>query len=184
MNQPLRRTLGLVVEEVAGDTIVYDERSHRAHSLNRTAGEVWRRCDGLTPIEEIAKGVSAALSETVDANIVRIAIGELGRLGLLEGDAGVFAGEPSRRDAVRKMAAAGGAMALLPAIGSIVAPTPAMARSGDYHDSPGGGSDDPGGGLGRGRRRNNGKHKGREKNKRGEAHPGRGNGSGNRGKGA
>jgi hypothetical protein len=170
------------VEEVAGDTIVYDEKSHRAHSLNRTAGEVWRRCDGATPVEEIAKGVSAALAETVDAEIVRIALGELSRIDLLEGAAGEFDGETSRRDAVRTMAAAGGALALLPAIGYIVAPTPAMARSGDYHGGPGGGSDDPGGGLGRGRRRNNGKHKGQQKKKGGEDHPGRGNVSGNRGK--
>jgi hypothetical protein len=138
MKPPMQRTLALIVEEVAGDTIVYDERSNRAHCLNQTAAAIWRHCDGRKSIDEIASGVSAALPLPVDAEIVRIAIRRLDELALLEGEAAPFENPPSRREAVRKMAVAGGAAALFPAISSIVAPTPAMARSADYHDGSGG----------------------------------------------
>ena len=47
---PAARTSGLVVRELAEETLVYDEERHRAHCLNRTAALVWRHCDGKTPV--------------------------------------------------------------------------------------------------------------------------------------
>lgn len=171
MNYPLRRTTGLLVEEVAGEAIIYDERSHRAHCLNATAATVWRHCDGRTSIGEIATAISAGLSSPVDPGVVRLAVHELGESGLLEGHPAVSGAAESRREALRKMAAAGGAVALVPVITSIVAPTPAMAQSGDYH---GGGDPGDGGGYGGGGEDSGGG--GGSKPGRGHGDPGRAHG--------
>lgn len=156
MNYPLQRKTALIVEEVAGETVVYDETSHRAHCLNATAAKVWRLCDGRTSIDEIATAISAGMVSPVDSSVVRLAVCELGESGLLDGDPALFLAAASRREAIQKMVAAGGAIALLPAITSIVAPTPAMAKSADYHAGsgsglPGGGGNSGDGNSGRGR---------------------------------
>ena len=39
---PVRRAEGLIVQEVAEETVVYDQKGHRAHCLNKTAALVWR----------------------------------------------------------------------------------------------------------------------------------------------
>lgn len=150
MNHPLQRKKALIVEEVAGETVVYDETSHRAHCLNATAAKVWRLCDGRTSIDEITTAISAGMVSPVDSGVVRLAVCELGELGLLDGDPAAFLAAGSRREAIQKMVAAGGAIALLPAITSIVAPTPAMAQSADYHAGSGSGLSGGGSGIGYG----------------------------------
>ena len=152
---PLVKATELIIEEFPSETIVYDTKRHRAHCLNQTASLIMQHCDGQTSIEEIAKLVSRTLGAPADADIVRLGLRELSDCNLLVGqsaDPNVI----SRRELTKRLSVIGGAfIALVPAITSIVAPTPAMAKS---HDCYGGGKGHGrGGGDGDGRGRGHGK---------------------------
>jgi hypothetical protein len=126
----------LTIEELALETVVYDHKRNRMHCLNPSTSFIWRRCDGQTKLEEIA----ARLPEVdlpADLDVVRGALKALDRAHLLEGEPSFATSElPSRRKLVQRLGlAAGAAASVLPVITSAVAPTPAMAKSGDKHDN-------------------------------------------------
>jgi hypothetical protein len=130
--QPHARKKGLIVQELEDETLVYDLESHRASCLNRAASLVWRHCDGRTPPGEIAARLGAELPVPADEEVVRLAIRELGRAGLLR--QWPLPGERetpgcSRRELARRLGLVGGLTLLLPVVEAIVAPTPAMAAS-------------------------------------------------------
>jgi hypothetical protein len=132
---PHAREEGLIVQELADETLVYDRESHRAHCLNRAAGLVWRRCDGRTSRGAIAAQVGAALEFAADEAFVQLALRQLGAAGLLRAwpleSGGGGGGRPrcTRREVARRLALAGRLALLLPVVESIVAPTPAVAAS-------------------------------------------------------
>lgn len=121
---PLRRRRKLVVEELADETLVYDEARHQAHCLNRTAAFVWKRCDGQTSAEQLAVLLGRELGTAVEAEVVREALEDLGRARLLEAGP-ADAKRLTRRRATARLAAAG----LASVIASVVAPTAAQAAS-------------------------------------------------------
>jgi len=51
--KPLARN-NLIVEELAGECVVYDRDSKKAHSLNPTVTWIWRHCDGSTSVDDLA----------------------------------------------------------------------------------------------------------------------------------
>ena len=53
--KPCARQEQLIVEDLLDETIIYDLRRNRAHSLNRTAALVWRHCDGRTGVRTLAR---------------------------------------------------------------------------------------------------------------------------------
>ena len=63
---PAARKDELVIQEVEGETLVYDLKSHKAHCLNRTAALVWKRCDGRTRVGQITEFLQSALDAPVD----------------------------------------------------------------------------------------------------------------------
>ncbi len=168
----LRRTAELTTEKIAEETIVYDERTHQAHCLNRAAGFIWTHCDGQTSLEEIADRMPAALRLPPDREIVQMAVNDLAKAGLLE-EAPENARDSSRRQMIRRLAYAGCAASVLPAITSILAPTPAMAKSADEHGAedsvaPGRGVEFPAAGHEGGRGRGVGRGRGRGRGGRDE----------------
>jgi hypothetical protein len=129
--KPRAREAGLVVRELEGELLVYDLESHRAHRLNRSAAVVFQGCDGRTSVRELAARLQRALGRPTDERWVRLALGRLARAGLLEsGTAGkdVAAGV-SRREVMQRAGRVAGLTLLLPAVTSIVAPTPAEAAA-------------------------------------------------------
>jgi hypothetical protein len=132
---PVARKTDLTIEKLPSEMIVYDRLRNRMHCLNRSTSFIWQRCDGQTKLEEIATQLPE-VGLPADLDVVRRALKDLERAHLLEGEP-AFAGSelPSRRRLVQKLGlAAGAAAAVLPMITSAVAPTPAMAKSGDKHD--------------------------------------------------
>ncbi len=133
---PLARKTDLTIEQLPSETVVYDHKRHRVHCLNHSTSFIWACCDGRTTIEDMA----ARLPESglpPDPDIVRHALKALERARLLASrPAALDATLPSRRMLVRRLGAAAGSVALLPVITSIIAPTPAMAQSGDSHADP------------------------------------------------
>lgn len=124
--KPLARSADLVIEELDGEVLVYDLRTHDAHRLNATAATVWRHCDGATSVDDIAALLDPA-DPLATEPAVWLALEELDGKGLLNDPAEV---PVSRRDAMRKLALAGAIGALaLPVVKSIVAPTAAQAAT-------------------------------------------------------
>ena len=153
---PVARTTELIVEALPTETIVYDTTNHRVHCLNETASLIWQHCDGQTSVEQIANRLSRRLRAPADEDVVRLGLHELNDRGLLAGDPGETTTE-SRRELSRRLALVGGAfVALLPVITSMVAPTPAMAKSGDTEGNGKGKGKGKGKGQGNGNGQGNG----------------------------
>jgi hypothetical protein len=120
-----------LVRELQDELLVYDLDRHEAHCLNRTAGIVWRHCDGQTTAAQLATCLQEKLQVPADEAMVWLALDRLGRAGLLQERVTAAAGAPvpSRREAMRKFAHLGGASVLLPLVTSILVPTPAQAAT-------------------------------------------------------
>ena len=121
MQRPLAWTERLVVEEIADEVLVYDQRSDQAHCLSSVAARAWRACDGRRTVGELSDDLA------FDQQIVRQALEELDDCGLLDGRprAGL-----TRREATSRLAKVGAAAASAPLIYSIAAPAPAVAATG------------------------------------------------------
>ena len=126
--KPVARRTGLVVRDLPGELVVYDLDRHQAHCLNRTAASVFRGADGTRSLDDLGVLLGDAFDRAEREAAVRMALDQLASAELL--DPG-FALEPaaglSRRSALRR--AGLGAALLLPAIASVVAPTPAEAAA-------------------------------------------------------
>ena len=125
---PRARQEGLVIEEVAGETLVYDLERHRAHCLNRTAALIWQRCDGQTTMAEMLRLLRENEAPAAE-ELVQHALQELDRLRLLAACPPAWAQgkRMSRRALLRKLGLA--TAVSVPLITSIVAPTAAQAAS-------------------------------------------------------
>ncbi len=133
--KPARRTEGLVVTELAGEVLVYDLETHRAHCLNPPAAVVFKHCDGTRTVAELARVLHGELGAPADADLVRLALDRLGRARLLRkpGSQRVEAGRISRRALVRRL----GVAILVPAVTSLLAPTPVEAAASCVKDCTG-----------------------------------------------
>jgi len=130
--KPRARRDGLVVQDLADETLVYDLQRDRAHCLNRTAALVWRRCDGRTSVAGLANLLQDAVGLPAAEAVVWMALERLGKAHLLQeritppGGAGRY----SRREVLRRLSIAAGLAVLLPAVQSILAPEAVQAASG------------------------------------------------------
>ena len=128
VSKPLARKDGLVVRELAEETLVYDEKNRKYHCLNRSVGLVWQNCDGRrTPIE-ISVELGRRLGCAVDDRLVWLALRQLDKFDLLQSNVALPEALHglSRRDLMR---VAIPTMLAVPAIISIVAPNAAAAAS-------------------------------------------------------
>ena len=119
-----RRIQSVHVESIDGELCVYDTFRQRVHSLNYTAAFFWERCDGRTAPADLAAALSAEASIGDAEAVVQLTLHELAAAQLLVAPLGEVA-RVSRRDLLRR----GIAAAALPAIYSIMAPSPAAAQS-------------------------------------------------------
>jgi len=128
MKLPVARDAGLLIEDVADETVIYDSRTKEAHGLNPLATVVFAHCDGETTIEQAARLVTERLGQPVTPDEVMNAVAQLEERELV--DVPRLRGRGlSRREMMRKTAVAGAAAASLPVITTILAPTPAAAQT-------------------------------------------------------
>jgi hypothetical protein len=131
--RPQSRREHLLTETVEGELVIYDELTHDAHRLSSTAAWVWRMADGERSLPDLVAGLreavtalhgmsESAIDEDTSEELVRMALGELGRVRLL------VRGLPPLGDPMSRREMIGVTAALLPIIASIVAPTPLMAQ--------------------------------------------------------
>ena len=126
---PAARSDGLVVEHLAGETLIYDLERNEAHHLNPTAAIVFELCDGRATLHELTDQAAQRLGQPVSAETTQEALNLLAARGLLI-DTPAAQDGVSRREVVRRAAKVAAAAAVAaPLIESIVAPTPAQAQS-------------------------------------------------------
>lgn len=116
----------------SGEIVVFDRKRNRAHALNPAAATIWNGCDGEHTVADLAELLSRETGTEADAEVVRLSLAELERLGLLERSAGGprYGDLVTRREAfVRAGTRAAAAAAALPIIATVLAPTSASASS-------------------------------------------------------
>jgi hypothetical protein len=118
---PKAKTERLIVREIDGETLVYDQSRHAASCLNEFAARVWRECSGEISVAAIA----AALGE--DERAVWLALHQLTKAQLLTEAIALppdMSAAKSRREVAGQLGLGAAAF-----VTSIVAPMPAQALS-------------------------------------------------------
>ncbi|HVT96788.1 MAG TPA: PqqD family protein [Acidobacteriaceae bacterium] len=119
----------IIVKEIETETLLYDERTHRAWCLNQSSACIWRLCDGRRTVQQIAEAAGSELGSYVNEDLVLLALTELREKELLEEpSAALLPDDISRRAMIGRAGLA--AAALLPVIAAITAPTAAAQLGG------------------------------------------------------
>ena len=126
---PKARQRQLIIQEMADETLVYDEGNHKAHCLNQAAAFVWKHCDGRTSVAQITRLMEKQMKVAVTEQVVWHALEQMEKSGLLESPVTRPAqvGLMSRRALVRQIGIA--AAITVPLVTSIVAPTATEAQT-------------------------------------------------------
>jgi hypothetical protein len=126
---PRARKDNLTIRELPEETLVYDQEQNKAHCLNAVATLIWRHCDGRTSTDELARLVAEERGIDSAAEVVSLALEQLGRRRLLEEPPAPLPAKAriGRRDALKKIAFAAAA---LPMIMTIATRTAAQSMSG------------------------------------------------------
>lgn len=111
----------IAVQNVETETLLYDERTHKAWCLNRSSACIWLLCDGQNTVSQIGVAATAQLGTPVGEEIVLLTLAELREKGLLRPDYDELLPEGMTR---RQMISRAGltAAALLPVIAALTAP--------------------------------------------------------------
>jgi hypothetical protein len=127
--KPEKRRQGLLITPLEDEVLVYDLERHRAHCLNRAAAFVFERCDGEASVRELAGAFHEAGLGPAEEAVVWLALERLDKAKLLATPLGDARGASrlSRRELIRRAAVLTGL--LLPAVTSVLAPTPAEAAA-------------------------------------------------------
>ena len=83
MNPKVRRDQ-VLVSDLNGELVLYDERSSRAHRLDGTAAAVWRLADGTATVAEIAMQIADELGVEPSGDLVELGLVSLREADLLE----------------------------------------------------------------------------------------------------
>ncbi len=130
---PKRRDEGLIVREVEGEVIVYDLDRHEAHCLNPEAVRLWNACDGNNNGQEILHLLYGDQPEQVHEAAFLVGLQQLQEKHLFDakGESLAFDNEirVSRRDLLARYGKVAAMAVALPAVISILSPTPAEAAS-------------------------------------------------------
>ena len=114
-------------EQLGDEASVYDWARAQVHALNPTAACVWRQCDGATSPDAIAAALRREMGIPEADAVVDLTLTQLARLHLLELPVESRGDRPATTR--RWLLSRGVAAAMLPAIYSIVAPSPVEAQS-------------------------------------------------------
>ena len=127
--RPIVRTDQLICEDVSGECVIYDARQKTAHHLNSTLTWIWYGCDGSTTIEQLAAAFEQQFHVTNGVDAVLTGLEQLESRKLLEHRIEIPAAMVAENSSVSRRAVVVGGSVLMPVIASILAPTPAAAKS-------------------------------------------------------
>lgn len=100
---PIARKEGLVIQEMPDEVLIYDLESNKAFSLNPTAAEVWKACDGNKTVAEIAESLTGSRDSDKKEEVVWLALDQLKEKDLIANDLSSRFDGMSRREVIRKV---------------------------------------------------------------------------------
>lgn len=121
-----KKKVGLIIEEVGDELLVFDDGAQVAAALNRAAAAVFELCDGTRDVDGIVADLRSH-TPPLGRDEVALALEELGNAGLIDDVPDVS--NPGRRAMLLKLGAGAAAALALPVVEALVAPTPAHAAS-------------------------------------------------------
>ena len=127
--RPIRQKHDLICEDVLGECVIYDGRQKKAHHLNSTLTWIWNRCDGETTVEALVTAFDKQFNVTNGNHVVLTGLQQLNAHDLLENQSDISDVVAAERTSVSRRAVVVGGSVLMPLLTSIVAPTPAAAKS-------------------------------------------------------
>jgi hypothetical protein len=142
MYKPKIRQDNLLAEEVQGECVIYDSNNKKAHHLNSTLSWVWKHSDGTRTIDDLASAMQRDMGYDDAPRIIATGLKQLADANLLETDSVDLNVVAPVDSTVSRRAVMAGAAIAAPMISSILAPTPAAAKSKPDGVNPGRG---PGG---------------------------------------
>ncbi len=122
---PIARNNGIVVQETAEETLVYDVNTNKAHCLNPTAAFVWKSCNGNNSVADINSLLENEFGTKVHEDLVWLAIDQLNNDNLLVEKVETKISGLSRREVIKRIGLA--TAIALPIVASLSAPTAALA---------------------------------------------------------
>lgn len=124
--RPRARHNQLRIQSVAGETLVYDDRTDKVYVLNPTATAVWTACDGQRTIPELVRYLNQ--QTPTDEQTVWYALGQLNDLLEQPVQAPRNQVNLSRRQFLKRSGLVAAAVSV-PVVVMLVAPRPAAAQS-------------------------------------------------------
>jgi len=130
---PAARKLGLVIQRLEDEVLVYDTHRNAAHCLNANAALIWGHCDGKRTVSDLTNAMqntgNGTIGEGQARKLVRLALRQLEAADLLESpiEPPVETNGLTRRQLIK--AAGMAALVAVPMVSSIVAPTAAQAAT-------------------------------------------------------
>ena len=125
---PLARVKDIIIQEIDNECLVYDLQTNKALCLNSVSADIWKYCDGISTVQEVAEIIGRQMNIKLDEDFIWLTINDLEKKGLLENKVLKPAEfeNISRREVLLKYALP---TLVLPLVGSIVAPTAVNAAS-------------------------------------------------------
>jgi len=134
--RPMVRRDQLLSEELSGECVVYDRRQNKAHHLNSTLTFIWSRCDGSTSIQAMTTEFERQFSVPNGLDVVLRGVHQLQTRDLLEAPLNLPEVSGTLNTAMSRRAVVVAGSLLMPAVTSILAPTPAAAKSAPKEKDP------------------------------------------------
>ncbi len=125
--KPVARQNGLVIQEMPDEILVFDLETNKAHCLNQTAAFVWKSCDGMNSVSEIARLFGNQSGKPVPEDLVWLAIDQLNDNNLLAEPVKADFNRQTRREVIKKIGLA--AVIAIPLVSSFAAPTNVSAAT-------------------------------------------------------
>ncbi len=125
---PQARTKEILIQEVGNEYLVYDLDTNVAFCLNATSAEIWKRCDGTSTVQEVAKSLGKQMNVKLDEDFIWFAIDDFEKNNLLaeKTNRPTNFNNVSRRNILFKYSIP---VLMLPLVASIVAPLAAQNAS-------------------------------------------------------
>jgi hypothetical protein len=130
ISNPRVRHSNLWAEELNEQYVIYDTHSQTVHGLNRTMSWLWSHCDGSRTLDDLIAAMQRDTGDDNARSLITVGLKQLAEANLLEPgsvDLNAVMAEPSTVG--RRAAVAAGLSIAVPMMTSIIAPTPAAAKS-------------------------------------------------------
>jgi hypothetical protein len=126
MYKPKALNEGVIAENIGNESVVYDTSRKTAHHLNSTLSWIWRRCDGSRTVDDLVSQLREETGIDNPAALVITGLEQLAHADLLVAELD----RPQLASTVlSRRAMVASASVVAPLITSMLAPTPAAAKS-------------------------------------------------------